>query len=88
MPPYGDLTPIYVIKNLVVKPVSYPVINNNLLFQAFHFADRGSSKEMERIITIVNSIVIHIYNIYIRYGTVQKVLGKDPLKNNTMNSFY
>lgn len=35
MPPYEELTPIYIIKNLVVKPVSYPVTDNNLLFQEF-----------------------------------------------------
>lgn len=28
MPPYEELTPIYVIKNLVVKPVRYSVTHN------------------------------------------------------------
>lgn len=30
MPPYEELTPIYVIKNLVVKPVRYTVITYTL----------------------------------------------------------
>lgn len=32
MPPYEEPTPIYVIKNLVVKPVRYSVTHNFLLF--------------------------------------------------------
>lgn len=32
MAPYEELTPIYVIKNLVVKPVRYSVSYSNLLF--------------------------------------------------------
>lgn len=37
MAPYEERTPIYVIKNLVVKPVRYSVLYINLLFQAFCF---------------------------------------------------
>lgn len=33
MPPYEELTPIYVIKNLVVKPVRYSVTHTNYFFR-------------------------------------------------------